>query len=96
MCTGGVTIHTFAGISARTVSAPELIRCVLRSREAIARWQNVKTLIIDEISMLGEMLSLNFCCMFNLDRHALVRSSGSDCEESSKLSTDIWRDTTCA
>ncbi|EEQ97428.1 conserved hypothetical protein [Perkinsus marinus ATCC 50983] len=49
---GGQTIHSFAGIGSGARDAPALAQKIKRSPELLGRWKRVKTLIIDEISML--------------------------------------------
>ena len=51
---GGSTIHSWAGIRLGKQSADQLIRGL--SRFARERWEEVHTLIIDEISMLDATL----------------------------------------
>ena len=53
---GGVTLHSFAGIGLGKESAPELVRKIKKNAKAKQRWMRVKTLIIDEVSMVdGEL-----------------------------------------
>ncbi|GAA5862115.1 hypothetical protein JCM1840_001648 [Sporobolomyces johnsonii] len=53
---GGTTIHSFAGIGIGTESAEQLIEKVKKNRNANAKWQRVKVLVIDEVSMLDGIL----------------------------------------
>ncbi|KAF4653362.1 hypothetical protein FOL47_010561 [Perkinsus chesapeaki] len=53
---GGQTIHSFAGIGSGTRDAPALAQKIKRSPELLGRWKRVKTLVIDEISMLDGRL----------------------------------------
>ena len=53
---GGVTLHSFAGIGLGKEAAPELVRKIKKNAKARLRWLRVKTLIIDEVSMVdGEL-----------------------------------------
>jgi ATP-dependent DNA helicase PIF1 len=56
---GGKTLHSWAGIG---LGKSDLIRKVKRNEIAIERWKSVKTLIIDEISMMSPDLfdNLNY------------------------------------
>ena len=49
---GGVTLHSFAGIGLGKDSAPELVKKIKKNSKARQRWQRVKVLVIDEISMV--------------------------------------------
>jgi ATP-dependent DNA helicase PIF1 len=53
---GGTTVHSFAGIRSGEGTVAELHRMVLKSPKAKERWKLVKTLIIDEISMIDGLL----------------------------------------
>ena len=58
---GGSTVHAFAGVTTNdlqgfqegTVQLKDIIASVKRRRDAVARWQSTRTLVIDEISMLS-------------------------------------------
>lgn len=50
---GGSTIHWFAGIRTGKGTIHTLIKRVMRDPECLKRWQEVDTLIIDEISMIS-------------------------------------------
>ncbi|CAI2192707.1 4478_t:CDS:2 [Funneliformis geosporum] len=58
----GRTLHSFAGIGLGSEPLPELVKRIQDSKRDQKRWQEVKVLIIDEISMLdGDLLdSLEF------------------------------------
>lgn len=54
---GGVTIHSFAGIGLGQGDADKLYKKVRRSRKHLRRWESIKALVVDEISMIdGELL----------------------------------------
>ncbi|KAF4662511.1 hypothetical protein FOZ61_002403 [Perkinsus olseni] len=53
---GGQTIHSFAGIGSGGRDAAALAQKIKRSPELLGRWKRVKTLIMDEISMLDGRL----------------------------------------
>ncbi|GAA5924183.1 hypothetical protein JCM1841_006870 [Sporobolomyces salmonicolor] len=53
---GGTTIHSFAGIGIGIESAEQLIEKVKKNRNANAKWQRVRVLVIDEVSMLDGIL----------------------------------------
>lgn len=52
----GTTLHSFAGIGLGSGPASSLVDKVLDNRWAVRRWQDCKTLVIDEISMLSGKL----------------------------------------
>ncbi|SCV70212.1 BQ2448_1606 [Microbotryum intermedium] len=53
---GGTTIHSFAGIGIAIETADQLVRKVQKNKTARGRWQRVKVLLIDEVSMVdGEL-----------------------------------------
>lgn len=53
---GGRTLHSWAGIGLGQGSTKSLARKIIKNKEALARWHWVRTLVIDEISMLsGEL-----------------------------------------
>lgn len=45
---GGTTIHSFAGIGIGAEPAPKLIEKIRKNRNANARWQRCKVLVVDE------------------------------------------------
>lgn len=53
---GGSTIHSFAGIGLGKEPADQLAGKILQSRRLRQRWQSLKVLVIDEISMLDGVL----------------------------------------
>ncbi|GAA5967735.1 hypothetical protein JCM3765_000015 [Sporobolomyces pararoseus] len=53
---GGTTIHSFAGIGIGIDSAQKLIDKVKKNRNANAKWQRCKVLVIDEVSMVDGIL----------------------------------------
>lgn len=54
---GGITVHSFSGIGLGRGEANTLYKKVRRSKQIMERWQKIKALVIDEISMLdGELL----------------------------------------
>lgn len=54
---GGITIHSFSGIGLGRSEANMLYKKVRRSKQIMERWQKIKALVVDEISMLdGELL----------------------------------------
>lgn len=53
---GGETIHRFAGIGTRKGSTEQVVARVLRSSKARFAWQDVKVLVIDEVSMVSAEL----------------------------------------
>ncbi|EDO16101.1 hypothetical protein Kpol_1001p13 [Vanderwaltozyma polyspora DSM 70294] len=54
---GGITVHSFAGIGLGNGDTNNLYKKVRRSRKHLNRWQKIKVLVVDEISMLnGELL----------------------------------------
>lgn len=50
---GGITVHSFAGIGLGNGDEATLYKKVRRSRKHLKRWQQISTLVIDEISMLN-------------------------------------------
>ncbi|CCK70649.1 DNA helicase PIF1 KNAG_0E03960 [Huiozyma naganishii CBS 8797] len=59
---GGFTLHSWSGIGLGQGEPDKLYKKVRRSRKHLKRWEEVKALVIDEVSMLdGELLDkLNF------------------------------------
>ncbi|GAA6009624.1 hypothetical protein JCM11491_001037 [Sporobolomyces phaffii] len=53
---GGTTIHSFAGIGIGIESAQKLIDKVKKNRNANAKWQRCKVLVVDEVSMVDGIL----------------------------------------
>ncbi|GAA5871985.1 hypothetical protein JCM16303_000935 [Sporobolomyces ruberrimus] len=53
---GGTTIHSFAGIGIGVESAQKLIDKVKKNRNANAKWQRCKVLVVDEVSMVDGIL----------------------------------------
>ncbi|GAA5974457.1 hypothetical protein JCM11641_003225 [Rhodosporidiobolus odoratus] len=53
---GGVTIHSFAGIGIGQGTAEQLIANIKKNRNANAKWQRVKVLVVDEVSMVDGYL----------------------------------------
>ncbi|GAA6043372.1 hypothetical protein JCM8097_005287 [Rhodosporidiobolus ruineniae] len=53
---GGTTIHSFAGIGIGAGTAEQLIANIKKNRNANAKWQRVKVLIVDEVSMVDGIL----------------------------------------
>lgn len=49
---GGMTLHSFSGIGLGKEDVQTLVRKIRRNPKAKQRWQKVKTLVIDEISMV--------------------------------------------
>ena len=49
---GGTTLHSFAGIGLGKEDVATLVSRVLGNRNAAARWQECRALVIDEVSML--------------------------------------------
>lgn len=49
---GGTTLHSFAGIGLGKEDVGTLVSRVLGNRNAAARWQECRALVIDEVSML--------------------------------------------
>lgn len=45
---GGSTIHSWAGIGLGTDAGERLLRRVTKSKQAVSRWKETTTLIIDE------------------------------------------------
>ncbi|GIQ92571.1 DNA helicase Pif1-like, partial [Kipferlia bialata] len=52
----GCTIHAFAGFGLGDGSVRELCTKIRRSKLAVQRWKDTRTLIVDEISMLDASL----------------------------------------
>ena len=53
---GGVTLHSFAGIGLGKEPVEQLVKRIKKNKKTKQRWQRVKFLIIDEISMVdGEL-----------------------------------------
>uniref|UniRef100_A0A0K3C6U0 ATP-dependent DNA helicase PIF1 n=1 Tax=Rhodotorula toruloides TaxID=5286 RepID=A0A0K3C6U0_RHOTO len=53
---GGQTIHSFASIGIGTGSVEQLVANVKKNRNANAKWQRVKVLVVDEVSMVDGIL----------------------------------------
>ncbi|GAA5929992.1 uncharacterized protein JCM15063_004685 [Sporobolomyces koalae] len=53
---GGTTIHSFAGIGIGAEPALKLIDKVKKNRNANAKWQRCKVLVVDEVSMVDGIL----------------------------------------
>ncbi|GAA5948379.1 hypothetical protein JCM10213_004405, partial [Rhodosporidiobolus nylandii] len=53
---GGTTIHSFAGIGIGTGTAEQLIASIKKNRNSNAKWQRVKVLVVDEVSMVDGIL----------------------------------------
>lgn len=52
----GMTLHSFAGAGLAKEPAPELIKKIKKNPKTRGRWQRVKVLVIDEVSMVdGEL-----------------------------------------
>lgn len=50
---GGNTLHSYLGIGLGNGGVDNLIKMISKNKQAISRWKNTDTLIIDEISMLS-------------------------------------------
>ena len=50
------TIHSWSGIRLGKGTEEDIIRNVMKNRKAVKEWKRIKTLIIDEVSMLSEKL----------------------------------------
>lgn len=53
---GGTTVHSFAGIGLGQDDVPHMVRKIKRNRRSLSRWDKVKVLLIDEVSMLSAEL----------------------------------------
>ncbi|GAA5987380.1 hypothetical protein JCM10908_001932 [Rhodotorula pacifica] len=53
---GGTTIHSFAGIGLGIGPPEQLVSNVMRNKTAKTKWQRVKVLVIDEVSMVDAQL----------------------------------------
>jgi len=53
---GGCTLHSFSGIRLGKGTVDQLFKLVRKDAQAMVRWGDVKTLIIDEISMVDAAL----------------------------------------
>ncbi|TKA55607.1 hypothetical protein B0A53_02785 [Rhodotorula sp. CCFEE 5036] len=53
---GGTTIHSFAGIGLGVGTPDQLVSNVMRNKTAKTKWQRVKVLVIDEVSMVDGQL----------------------------------------
>ncbi|PFH63232.1 hypothetical protein XA68_15866 [Ophiocordyceps unilateralis] len=53
---GGITLHSFSGIGLGKEDAPTLVKKIRRNPKAKKRWERVKVLIIDEVSMVDGAL----------------------------------------
>lgn len=53
---GGRTLHSWAGVGMGTKPVGDLIRDIQKKRDCLERWQKVRVLIIDEVSMLDGTL----------------------------------------
>ncbi|KAF0700676.1 Aste57867_8854 [Aphanomyces stellatus] len=50
----GMTLHHFAGLTpADKLHVPDMLASIRRKSDALLRWRQTRTLVIDEISMLG-------------------------------------------
>ena len=66
---GGATLHSWAGVGLAQDSAEVLAAKVIgaHNKAALRRWRDTDTLVIDEVSMLGEgyqvcsLCSASFC-----------------------------------
>lgn len=55
---GGITLHSFAGIGLGKGNEEDLFKHVRKNRKAKKRWNSIKVLIIDEVSMIdGELFA---------------------------------------
>jgi len=50
------TIHSWSGIRLGKGGVPDILRTVMKNRKAVKEWKRVRTLIIDEVSMLSGKL----------------------------------------
>jgi ATP-dependent DNA helicase PIF1 len=50
------TIHSWSGIRLGKGALPDILRTVMKNRKAVKEWKRVRTLIIDEVSMLSGKL----------------------------------------
>ncbi|KIK07392.1 hypothetical protein K443DRAFT_673309 [Laccaria amethystina LaAM-08-1] len=63
---GGSTVHSFAGIGLGKEPEDKLAGKILQSRRLRQRWQSLKVLLIDEISMLdGVLFDKLVYCVFS-------------------------------
>ncbi|GAA5945450.1 hypothetical protein JCM3775_006781 [Rhodotorula graminis] len=53
---GGTTIHSFGGIGLGAGTAEQLVSNIRKNKQAVARWQRCKVLVIDEVSMVDGFL----------------------------------------
>lgn len=53
---GGGTLHSFAGVGLGNLEKEILVENILMKKNSKRRWRKVKTLIIDEISMVDGVL----------------------------------------
>lgn len=53
---GGTTLHSFAGVGLGQDDVPHMVRKIKRNRRSMVRWEKVKVLLIDEVSMLSAEL----------------------------------------
>ena len=53
---GGTTLHSFTGIGKGEDSVDKLLTSIEKNRNALKRWIHTRILIIDEISMMSQML----------------------------------------
>ncbi|CAK7913134.1 ATP-dependent DNA helicase Pif1p [[Candida] anglica] len=49
---GGITLHSFAGIGLGNAQTKKCLKMIRRNKKAVNRWNTVKVLIIDEVSMI--------------------------------------------
>lgn len=54
---GGQTIHSFASIGIGTGSVEQLVANIKKNRNANAKWQRVKVLVVDEGALAPTTLS---------------------------------------
>ena len=50
---GGITLHSFAGVGLGEGSLQSLMKKLRRNKKALVRWNKVKVLVIDEVSMIN-------------------------------------------
>ncbi|GAA5832670.1 hypothetical protein JCM11251_001406 [Rhodosporidiobolus azoricus] len=74
---GGTTIHSFAGIGIGAGTAEQLIANIKKNRNANAKWQRVKVLVIDEVSMVDGTLVDKLAAIATALKKAKGKSSSS-------------------